>query len=84
MELEGGLDAALAFIDQVKLPIYAPSLGGVESLITRPAISSHAGLSPEERAAIGIRDDLIRISVGIEAAEDLVADFNQALSPTRS
>ncbi len=79
MELTGGLDAALAFTDRVNLPILAPSLGGVESLITRPAISSHAGLTAEERADAGIRDDLIRISVGIEAAQDLIADFDQAL-----
>ena len=83
MELAGGLDTALAFIDRVRLPIFAPSLGGVESLVTRPAISSHAGLTPSERAEAGIRDDLIRISIGIEATEDLIADFNQALDPTQ-
>lgn len=80
LELHGGTRAAQACIRKLKIPIFAPSLGGVESLITRPAISSHAGLSPGERATTGIRDDLIRISVGIEAASDLKRDFNRALS----
>ena len=79
VELQGGLAAAKACIRKLKIPIYAPSLGGVESLVTRPAISSHAGLTPAERARAGIRDDLIRISVGIEAHSDLKADFEQAL-----
>ena len=79
MELTGGLSAALNFIEKLQIPIYAPSLGGVESLVTRPAISSHSSLTPEERARAGIRDDLIRISAGIETASDLIQDFAQAL-----
>ena len=79
MELSGGLQAAKACIRKLEIPIYAPSLGGVESLVTRPAISSHAGMTPEERASAGIRDDLIRISVGVEAICDLKQDFAQAL-----
>jgi len=62
------------------LPISAPSLGGVESLITRPAVTSHAGVPPEDRRAMGISDSLIRLSVGLEATEDLIEDFEQALS----
>jgi len=60
-------------------PIKAPSLGGCETLITQPAQTSHAGLSPSERQSIGITDGVLRLSVGLEAAEDLIADFTQAL-----
>jgi len=62
----------------LELPISAPSLGGVETLITRPATTSHSGMSPAERAALGITDGLLRLSVGIETTEDLIADFKQA------
>jgi cystathionine beta-lyase/cystathionine gamma-synthase len=78
-ELKGGLDAAQRFMKRVTIPIIAPSLGGVETLVTRPATTSHAGLSPEERRKAGISDGLIRVSVGIEAKEDLIADFDRAL-----
>jgi cystathionine gamma-synthase/cystathionine gamma-lyase/cystathionine beta-lyase len=57
----------------------APSLGGVESLVTRPAITSHAGMSAADRERIGVTDDLVRFSCGIEHPDDLVADFAQAL-----
>jgi cystathionine beta-lyase/cystathionine gamma-synthase len=57
-----------------------PSLGGVQTLLTRPAASSHAGMSAQERAKVGISDTLIRLSVGIEATEDLIEDFAQALT----
>ncbi len=79
-ELKGGLEAAERLINNVTLPICAPSLGGVESLITRPATTSHSGMSPKEREALGISDSLIRLSVGIEAKDDLVADLDQALA----
>jgi cystathionine gamma-synthase/cystathionine gamma-lyase/cystathionine beta-lyase len=75
----GGLEAAERLLKTLTIPYAAASLGGVESLITRPAISSHAKMTAEERAAAGIGDDLIRFSTGIEAAEDLIADFAQAL-----
>ena len=78
-ELKGGVDAARRFIRSATLPINAPSLGGVETLITRPSTTSHSGMSPEDRRRAGISDGLIRLSVGIEAAEDLIEDFNQAL-----
>ena len=78
-ELPGGAAAADRFIDALTLPVVAPSLGGVESLVTRPAISSHAGVGAEERARMGITDGLIRVSVGIEDPEDLIADFSAAL-----
>ena len=78
-ELKGDIQAADRFIQNTTLPISAPSLGGVESLITRPAITSHSGMSPEDRQTLGISDTLIRLSVGIEATEDIIEDFNQAL-----
>jgi len=62
------------------LPIVAPSLGGVETLLTRPATTSHAGVSRADRERIGITDSLIRVSIGIEATEDIIADFDQALA----
>lgn len=79
-ELKGGLDAAQRFLDALTIPIVAPSLGAVESLVTLPAVTSHAGMAPEERRRIGVTDGLIRVSVGIEGTEDLVADFRQALN----
>jgi len=79
-EIKGGVQAAERFIQNTTLPIVAPSLGGVESLITRPAITSHSGMSPEDRQALGISDTLIRVSVGIEATEDIIEDFDQALN----
>jgi cystathionine beta-lyase/cystathionine gamma-synthase len=78
-ELKGGADEADRFIQNLVLSISAPSLGGVETLITRPATTSHTGMSPEDRRALGISDSLIRLSVGLEATEDLIADFEQAL-----
>ncbi|MCS6806292.1 MAG: aminotransferase class I/II-fold pyridoxal phosphate-dependent enzyme [Acidobacteriota bacterium] len=78
-ELHGGTEAAERFMRRTTLPIIAPSLGGVETLITRPATTSHRGLSPQERQRLGISDGLIRVSVGLEATEELIADFDQAL-----
>ncbi len=78
-ELKGGVDAAEHFMQKITLPIVAPSLGGVETLITRPVTTSHASVSPEDLKKLGISDSLIRLSVGIEATEDLIEDFEQAL-----
>jgi cystathionine beta-lyase/cystathionine gamma-synthase len=61
------------------LPIIAPSLGGIETLLTRPATTSHAGMSPQDRRRVGITDGLVRMSVGIEATEDIIDDFERAL-----
>jgi cystathionine beta-lyase/cystathionine gamma-synthase len=77
--LHGGAPAADRMLEALQIPTNAPSLGGVETLITQPVKTSHAGMRPEDRERIGITDDLVRISVGIEDAEDLVADFDQAL-----
>ncbi|MFW6198197.1 MAG: trans-sulfuration enzyme family protein [Acidobacteriota bacterium] len=79
-ELSGSAEDAAAFVDRLRLPLHAPSLGGVETLVTRPATTSHSGLTPEERERAGVSDRLIRVSVGIEAPEDLIADMDQALS----
>ena len=83
-EIKGDANVADQFMKQTTLPIIAPSLGGVETLITRPTITSHAGMSPADREELGITDRLIRLSVGIEATEDLIADFEQALDKVAS
>ena len=79
LRLHGGEPAAQALLDAVTLAYSAPSLGGVESLITRPAITSHAGMNAEDRDRLGITSDLVRVSSGIEGTQDLIDDFAQAL-----
>lgn len=78
-ELQGAPERADEFARRVRIPAVAPSLGGVHTLLTRPATTSHAGLSREDRARLGISDGLLRLSVGIESTEDLLEDFAQAL-----
>ena len=80
LELQGGVEVAERLLAGLQLPASAPSLGGVETLITRPATTSHSSLSSAERAAIGVGDGLVRVACGIEATEDLCADFAQALA----
>lgn len=77
--IRGGLAKAKSFLENVRVFSLAESLGGVESLIEHPAIMTHASLPAENRKALGIDDGLIRISVGIENDEDLLADLDQAL-----
>jgi cystathionine beta-lyase/cystathionine gamma-synthase len=77
-ELKGDVEVAQRFMDRTTLPINAPSLGGVETLMTRPTRTSHSGMSPEDRRRLGISDRLIRLSVGIEATEDIIQDFTRA------
>ncbi|MGD9899966.1 MAG: PLP-dependent aspartate aminotransferase family protein [Calditrichaceae bacterium] len=79
-EPKGGVDAAKKFIQNTTLPIIAPSLGGVETLLTRPASTSHSGLSAADRKKLGISDSLIRVSIGIEDVDDIINDFDQALT----
>ncbi len=79
-ETVGGSEAADTVLKALCLPVNAPSLGGVETLVTKPSCSSHSGVPPEERRRIGVTDSLIRVAVGIEDSEELVADFAQALS----
>ncbi len=78
-ELKGGAKAAERCFDRLRIPVVAPSLGGVETLIVLPAAAVHPNLSPEERAQSGIADGLVRLSVGLESADDLIEDFDQAL-----
>ncbi|MBI4314849.1 MAG: aminotransferase class I/II-fold pyridoxal phosphate-dependent enzyme, partial [Chloroflexi bacterium] len=73
------LAAASRVVDRARIPIIAPSLGGVETLIEQPALMSYYEMSTEERLAVGIKDNLIRLALGIEDAEDLIADLAQAL-----
>jgi cystathionine gamma-synthase/cystathionine gamma-lyase/cystathionine beta-lyase len=80
--LHGGAEAADRVLDTLQLPTNAPSLGGVESLITQPVKTSHAGMRQEDRERIGVTDDLVRLSVGIEGTDDLIRDFRQALEAT--
>ncbi|HZD10898.1 MAG TPA: aminotransferase class I/II-fold pyridoxal phosphate-dependent enzyme [Candidatus Binatia bacterium] len=77
---EEPLQTTSRFIDAMNIPYIAPSLGGVESLIEQPALMSYYELSTEERAAIGIRDNLVRFAIGIEDADDILADLEQALA----
>ena len=81
-ELEADLEKTGRFIDHLKIPFLSLSLGGVESLVGQVALTSYYEFSPEERAAIGISDSLVRLAVGIEASDDLLADLAQALDKT--
>ena len=79
LEIEGGAAASERVLRRLKLFAHAPSLGGVESLVSEPRITSHKHLAPEDRAAQGIPDGFVRVSCGIEDAADLIADLDQAL-----
>ncbi|WP_298573760.1 O-succinylhomoserine (thiol)-lyase [uncultured Luteimonas sp.] len=79
LELDGGVDAVRAFVDGLRHFTLAESLGGVESLVAHPASMTHAAMTAEARAAAGIPDGLVRLSIGIEACEDLQADLAAAL-----
>lgn len=80
LELDGGEEAVRAFVDGLHYFTLAESLGGVESLVAHPATMTHAAMTPEARAAAGIGDGLVRLSVGIEHADDLVADIAAGLA----
>ena len=77
--VKGGLEEGKVFLNQLRLVTLAVSLGGVESLIQHPASMTHAGMPREERLAAGIRDEMVRLSVGCEDVEDLIADLDHAL-----
>jgi cystathionine beta-lyase/cystathionine gamma-synthase len=79
-DLAGTLDDARRFLERCRLFALAESLGGVESLIEHPAIMTHASVPPEVRAALGISDTLVRLSVGIEDADDLIGELESALA----
>ncbi|MFF8394770.1 trans-sulfuration enzyme family protein [Streptomyces sp. NPDC016172] len=77
--LDADADQTAAVVDRLRLFAIAPSLGGVESLVTQPITTTHHGLDPAERAKRGIADSMVRLSVGLEDADDLIADLAQAL-----
>ena len=83
-EPKGGMTAAELFMQNVSIPIVTVSLGGVESLLTRPAATSHSGMSPEDRGKLGITDGLIRVSIGIEDTEELIEDFGKSLDTIKT
>jgi len=79
LELSGGLAAAERLYDRVQLVARAASLGGVESLVSLPVHTSHLGLSPEDLREAGVDPGMVRLSMGVEDADDLIADVEQAL-----
>jgi cystathionine gamma-synthase/cystathionine gamma-lyase/cystathionine beta-lyase len=79
LQVKGGARAADRLLGALRVPFVAPSLGGVETLVTRPATTSHVGMSRADRLNMGVTDDLVRVSCGIEGTADLLADFEQAL-----
>jgi cystathionine gamma-lyase len=78
--LKGGEDAARRVMERTELFACAESLGGVESLVNHPAIMTHASVPPERRAALGVDDNLVRLSVGVEDVHDLRAELESALA----
>ena len=80
VRIAGGFEGAKRFCERLELFTLAESLGGVESLVNHPAVMTHASIPPARRAELGIGDDLVRLSVGVEDVEDLRADLAQALS----
>jgi cystathionine beta-lyase/cystathionine gamma-synthase len=80
VELKGGVRAAERFLRALRIVTHAPSLGGVETLVSEPRITSHASLTAEQRSEAGIPDGFLRFSLGLEDADDLIADIAQALA----
>lgn len=80
IELKGGVRAAERFLKSLTIAAHAPSLGGVETLVSEPRLTSHASLTAEQRAKAGIPDGFLRFSLGLEDPDDLIADFAQALA----
>jgi cystathionine beta-lyase/cystathionine gamma-synthase len=79
LELSGGGRAADRFVRKLRIIRHAPSLGGVDSLVSEPRYTSHTHLTSEERAQMGVPDGFLRLSVGLEDAADLIADIEHAL-----
>ena len=78
-ELHGGLEAVRAFVGALRVFTLAESLGGIESLVAHPETMTHVGMSPEARATAGITSGRLRLSVGLEAETDLLADLDAGL-----
>ncbi len=83
-EIDGGLEAVRAFVNHLSCFTLAESLGGVESLVSHPPTMTHAAVSDEALAKAGIRQNLVRLSIGLEGAEDLVADVLGALEAAKA
>ena len=83
-EVAGSGDDTRQVVESLNLFTLAPSLGGVDSLVTIPVYTSHAMISPEHRATMGVTDQLVRLSIGIESADDLIADLEQALAVVKT
>jgi O-succinylhomoserine sulfhydrylase len=79
-EIKGGLEAGRAFLDKIRLCSLSPNLGDTRTIVTHPASTTHSKLTVEERLAVSITDGLVRVSVGLETVEDVIADLKQALS----
>ncbi|WP_281227777.1 trans-sulfuration enzyme family protein [Flavobacterium aquiphilum] len=79
-EVKGGIEAGRAFLDKIKLCSLSPNLGDTRTIVTHPASTTHSKLTVEERLAVSITDGLVRVSVGLETVEDVIADLDQALS----
>ncbi|HEY2923564.1 MAG TPA: PLP-dependent transferase, partial [Candidatus Eisenbacteria bacterium] len=78
-EVDATKEETIRFVEALELAYLAPSLGGVETLVSQPSMTSHHFVSPEERAAQGISDSLVRVALGIEDAADLIQDLDRAL-----
>jgi cystathionine beta-lyase/cystathionine gamma-synthase len=79
-EVEGGLEGARRVVDRLRVVLNAPSLGSVDSLVSIPVLTSHEGFSAEALARAGVTEGMVRLSVGVEPVEDLLADLERALS----
>lgn len=82
--VQGNLEDTSRFIDALQIPFISPSLGGLESLVIQPAIMSYYDYTIEQRKAVGIKDNLVRLALGVEDAEDLIADLAQALERSKN
>lgn len=80
LTLKGGLPSAKRFVDALRVIVNAPSLGGVESLASIPVLTSHVNMSSEELKLSRVNEGMVRLSIGIESASDLIADVLQALA----
>lgn len=83
-ELKGGVEAVKVLFDNLKLFTLAQSLGGVESLISHPSTMTHAGMDLAAQEAAGIKQNLVRLSVGIEDVQDIIADLSQGLAASQT
>jgi O-acetylhomoserine (thiol)-lyase len=81
--IKGGLQAGIKFINAVRLLSHLANLGDAKSLVIHPASTTHQQLAPEEQVATGVTEDFIRLSVGIETVDDIIADIDQALAASQ-